>query len=121
MPSLPSYVTVSFDGFSVKQDSALLRSEMESGPPKQAKIKSRVMIVSEVTFILSSRVNYQYFMTWFNTTLQYGSLWFDWVNPISEQTEQVRIKGGDISATPVNSTFTHWNIKASLESWSSTA
>ena len=122
MPNLlPDYVTVGFDGFTVSQESALLRTDMEAGPPKQARIKSRVMVTRSVVLKVGTKQHYNDFMTWFNTTLKYGADWFTWTDPISGNSQEVRFKGGEITAKALNPHLTHWEINATLENWSATA
>jgi len=37
MAALPSYVKIMFDGYQQARDSAVMRTDMESGPPRQVK------------------------------------------------------------------------------------
>lgn len=122
MASLPNYVHIQLDGLVYRQQSALLRTEMESGPPKQAKFKSRVMVEQDMTLFIQSKANYTSFMTWFNTDISYGADWFTYTSPLTGNTISARIKGGTInSATPLDPNLEFWKIQVTLEQWSDTA
>lgn len=58
MATLPATAKILFDGFSEQRESALMRTEMESGPPRQVKTKSRVMIKRPVSLLFSSKADY---------------------------------------------------------------
>jgi hypothetical protein len=118
MAALPAYAQILFDGYSVTKESALLRTEMESGPPKQAKVKSRVMVTHKVNFYLDSRANYQAFETWYANDISYGADWFDYPDPISGNTVQARFKNGGYDSSPMSANMDQWKISAQIEMWS---
>lgn len=118
MPVFPSYAKLLREGFSEQRESALLRTEMESGPPKQARVKSRVMVTRPVKIMLDNLADYQAFVEWFATDLAEGALWFDWADPVSGTTRQVRFVGGGLSAAPVAVVAGHWTIDGlRIEGW----
>lgn len=116
--ALPSYVKVLRDGFSETRESALLRTEMESGPPKQAKVKSRVMVTRPVKMLVMSSADYASFKTWFGTTINEGADWFTWSDPVTASTLTVRFVGGGFDATPLGDVNGAWAISAQIENWS---
>ncbi|MFZ4537814.1 hypothetical protein [Propionivibrio sp.] len=116
MATFPSYASLLVDGFSVQRESALLRTEMESGPPKQAKVKSRVMVTRQVTIRLRSKGDYQSFVTWFAVTLNEGAAWFSLVDPVSGATVQARFAGNGLEASPQPG-LESWTIKSKIETW----
>ena len=81
MPAFPTYARVLLDGYAVQQASALKRTEMDAGPPKQRLERSRQMTERQVTVQLRSRDDYTAFMTWFRDTIHRGADWFDWPDP----------------------------------------
>lgn len=118
MASLPSYVKIRLEGFAEQRESALLRTEMESGPPKQVKIKSRVMVTRPVVLEINTLANYNAFVVWFRDTIHEGADWFDWLDPVSNTTKQVRFSGGGLDAAPVSGTAGYWLIRGmKLEGW----
>ena len=118
MPSLPSYAKILLEGFAEQRESALIRTEMESGPPKQARIKSRVMVTRPVQIRLDTLTDYKSFITWFRDDIHEGADWFDWVDPVSGTTKSVRFNGGSLDAAPVASTSSAWVIRGlKLEGW----
>lgn len=118
MAALPSYVNILADGFGVTRESALMRTEMESGPPKQAKIKSKVMVTQAVNFLFHTRADYQSFETWYANDISYGSDWFDYPDPISQTTIQARFKNGGYKSSPLSPIMDKWKITAEIEYWS---
>ena len=44
MATWPSYAGIRHEGFAEQRESALMRTEMESGPPRQTKVRSRVLV-----------------------------------------------------------------------------
>ena len=117
MAALPSYASIHLDGYAEQRESALMRTEMESGPPKQAKIKSRVMVTRPVTIRVNTLADYQAFVVWFSDTINEGADWFDWLDPISNTTKQARIQGGALDASPMGSINGAWVMRAKLETW----
>ncbi len=117
MATFPNYASLLFDGFAEQRESALLRTDMESGPPKQAKVKSRVMITRTVTIWLRSKADYQSFVTWFSVTLGEGAAWFDFADPVSGTTRQARFVGSGLEASPIPGNLQQWTIKSKIESW----
>lgn len=117
MATFPAYAQILFKDYSQKKESALLRTDMESGPPKQAKIKSKVMAVRNVKIYLSSKSDFQSFETWYEDDIQLGSAWFDFVDPVSGLTIQARFRDGGYTATPMIADMNKWEITAQIESW----
>lgn len=117
MATFPTYAKVLFNGYSQKKESALLRTEMDSGPPKQAKVKSKVMVVRSVKIYLSSKSDFQSFETWYDTDLEQGSSWFDFTDPVSGSTVQARFRDGGYTSTPMIADMSRWEITAQIESW----
>lgn len=118
-PSFPSYAKILLAGYQHQRESALLRSEMESGPARQSKVRSRVMVTRTCTIFLETLSDFNSFETWFATTLNEGALWFDYADPVSGITKSARFVGGGYSATPASGALGSWNIAAKLETWGS--
>ena len=117
MASLPSYAKILFDSYSRKKESALIRTEMESGPPKQAKFQSKVMITRNVKIYFASKADFINFETWYDTTLDQGSGWFDYVDEISGITVSARFVNGGYESSPLSAKMDKWQISAKIESW----
>lgn len=116
MATFPAYAKILQTGFAEQRESALLRTEMEDGPPKQARIKSRVMVTRPVTIQLQTKTDYQNFIAWFSTTINEGADWFDWTDPVSNTVKSTRFVSGTLEATPAGG-LRVWNIQAQLETW----
>lgn len=118
MASFPAYATLWMDGFSEKTvPPAVLRTEMETGPPKQIKIRSRAMIHRSVVYAVYSKADYLAFKDWVKTTLNRGTDWFDWTDPVDGSLKSARIVNGDISGEPKDPMLTWWTISFTLETW----
>ena len=116
MPSFPSYAEISYANFAEQRESGLLRTEMESGPPKQAVVKARVLVTRPVTIILFSKADYIAFVDWFATTLKEGALWFDFMDPVRLTTKQARFVGGGLDGSPMAG-LELWSINTKIETW----
>lgn len=117
MATFPAYAKVTMSPFSEKRETALLRSDMESGPPKQAKIKSRVLVERSISILILSKANYIAFVTWFSTTINEGADWFSWTDPVTGMVKDARFVGGGMESTPVAGNMEIWNIPAKIETW----
>lgn len=116
MPALPAYVKILADGFAEQRENALLRSEFESGPPRQARVKSRVMIRRPARLLIKTMADYLLFIDWFEGDLNEGANWFDWPDPVRGATVSARIVAGDLVATP-SPGLLGWVIPVTLETW----
>jgi hypothetical protein len=116
-PSFPGYAKILFNGYQERRESALLRSEMESGPAKQAKIKSRVMVTRTCNIYLASLGDYKLFVSWYANEISEGALWFTYQDPIAGNAIMARFMDGGLTATPLSDDVDSWQINAKIESW----
>jgi len=118
MAAFPSYMILLRDGFSIKRNSAVQRTEMEDGFAKQRKRWSRVLVSRSVSYGTRTKADYESFITWFNSTINRGADWFDWTDPVTATVKQARIKGGVIEdEAPEDPMLTWWTVKFTLEVW----
>lgn len=117
MATFPTYADILYNGYSKKRESALLRSEMDSGPPKQARIKQNVMEVHSVKIYVASNANFQLFESWYSSDISEGASWFDFVDPVTGSTKSARFKDGGYTATPMTPDMENWEISAQIEIW----
>lgn len=118
MATFPSYAKILFRDYNKKRESSLLRSDMESGPPKQARYKYNVMEVHSVRIYLSSKANFQSFESWYKNDISDGSGWFNFTDPITGSTIQARFRDGGYTASPMLADLSKWEIGAQIETWS---
>lgn len=116
MADFPSYATLLLQGFNEVRESALMRTEMESGPPKQAKIKSRVLTTRNAQVYLKTKADYLSFRSWYSS-INEGADWFSWRDPVTGTTVQARFAGGGFDASPMAGLRDAWVVKAKLETW----
>jgi hypothetical protein len=113
MATFPAGVLTA-NGFRRKRVSNVIRSDMESGPAKQALRASRDYIRFPVTYLFT-KAQYLAFDTWVTDTIDTVG-WFDWTEPIASATLQARIVNGDISeAAPLNPHMANWVVSFELE------
>lgn len=117
MPSLPTTAQILINGFAEQRESALMRTEMESGPPKQARVKSRVMVTRPVVLRFDTRADYLAFIVWYRDTIHEGADWFDFIDPVTNTTRSGRFTGS-IEAAPAGIMSGLWLVKGlKLEAW----
>ncbi len=120
MPAWPTYAHIQLDNYVEQRKTALKSSEMESGPPKDVLLMSRVMVSRPVTVLFHSRADYLDFISWFQTDIKHGVLWFDWSDPVTGTVRQAKIKGGELGdASPLGSISRDigWRLTLTLEAW----
>ena len=117
-PTFPSYAKILFSGYSQQRESALLRTQMDSGPPRQARIKSNVMLQRTVKLYFSSKSDFQAFETWYQNDCNFGAAWFNFTDPVSGSTVTARFMDGGYTAVPLVGGMSAWEVDAKIESWS---
>lgn len=118
MATLPTYAKLFLAGYKEKRESALIRTEMESGPPKQAKIRSRVMVTRSVSIQFNTLSDYQSFVSWFSTTINEGADWFTFTDPVSGLSSTGRFVCNGFDASPMAAVSGAWVINGlSIETW----
>ena len=118
METLPSYVKVMLGSFGEERESGVLRTPMESGPPKQLKVKSRVLVSRPVVLRVESKTNYLALIAWFETNINLGADWFTWSDPVSGTSKSARFVSKLDAARPTAALGGGWEIGATLETWS---
>ncbi len=113
MATWPSYATIA--SIAEKPQSAMLRTKMESGPPKETKVRSKQTILRPITVHLASLTDYQNFTAWIRVTLDRGKDWFDWTDPVDGQTKQAKIVNGLYEGDPAGNTLQTWHVQITLE------
>lgn len=91
MATLPSYVTMLFDGYGEEFDPSIERTQMERGVPKQRVLNDHVMQDIEVRLLFKSAADAASFEAWyFGTIKRIG--WFDVTHPRMGGTVEARFK-----------------------------
>lgn len=117
MPAFPSYPLLLFDGIKRQREPGVDMTAMESGPPKQMKKQSRVMIRRPVTYLLKTAADYAAFIAWYENTINKVD-WFDWTDPADGVTKRARIQGGDLKdEAPQRKIHDRWKVMFTIETW----
>lgn len=117
MPTFPAYAKLLFSDYAEQRESALLRTEMEAGPPKQMRIKTKVLKTRPVAVYLGSKADYAAFEAWFSSDISEGAQWFDITDPVTGSIKQARFSGDGLTATPMPGGLDQWIVKAKIETW----
>jgi hypothetical protein len=117
MATLPSYVRILFDGYQEQKESGILRTEFESGPPRQARFKSRVMKTRAAKLYLETKQNFFDFETWFREDLKGGALFFNMTDPVTGQTIEARFVAGSYVSKPMSAALDCWEVECQIENW----
>ena len=106
MAALPGYVKYEWKALAITPQTALVRSEMERGIPKQRRTTSDVMETMTLVMHFDSEADATSFETWFYTTINAGADWFDITHPRTGVTTEVRCVGGNLGPLrPLTRTF----------------
>lgn len=116
MASLPSYITILFDGYVEQRESGIIRTEFESGPARQARFKSRTTKTRDARLFIDSNANFQAFETFFADELEQGALFFNMTDPLKGTTVEARFVGGVYAARPLSSSMNKWEVTCKIES-----
>lgn len=116
MATWPTYAKFLADGFTVRRESALQRTEMESGPAKQARIRSRVMVTRSGQVLFETKADYLAFLAWFATDINEGASWFNWTDPVDGAVKSARIAAADMEQAPL-AALRVWRVRLSIETW----
>jgi len=112
-----SYAKILADGYSKDRASAVQRTAMEDGMVKQLRTKSRVLVARSFTVGLASLTDYQNFITWFQTDIDYGALWFDFTDPEDNVVRTARVVNKLDGERPIVG-LGQWRIPLQIETWS---
>jgi hypothetical protein len=114
----PPYAQLAFRDYAVRRASGLVRSQIESGPPRQHRLRRRVMIDRPATVWLDSHADYQAFIAWVEAELALGVKWFDWIDPVDGQMKLARIKDGQLlREAPARRQMDHWRVSLTIQTW----
>lgn len=93
MATWPAYALIGFPQ-AEEPGTALMRSEMERGVAKQRRVAADVTVTQEITAYFNTKQRAEDWETWFYTTINAGTDYFDWTDLRTGTTRQVRIKEG---------------------------
>jgi len=117
MAAFPTYVQILAEGYEKDRESAVIRTPFEDGMVKQLRSKSRVLVARSFTAGFDTLANYQAFITWFQTDVDYGASWFDFTDPEDLVVRQARIVNKLDKERPIFGTG-KWRVPMTIETWS---
>lgn len=102
------------NGFKRQRTIKVVRSDMESGPAKQALRSTTGYLRFPVKYFFT-KAEYEIFDNWVKNTINFVGV-FDWTEPLTGNIMEARIVNGDISdAEPFNPHLAHWVVSFVLE------
>ncbi|MEN2424727.1 hypothetical protein AA0N74_01610 [Chromobacterium vaccinii] len=93
IPEFPAYALMLADGFAEEADYGVMRTEMDSGVPKQARRFSVPIIARTINIRVRSDADRLRFDDWVRVDLAGGVGWFNWLDPIGGQRKRARLIG----------------------------
>ncbi len=117
-PSFPAYARLVRKDFGHDRPSALQRTPTDLGLAKQTKVRSRVLVARAMNIELASLADYNSFIAWFQTDIDYGATWFDWTDPVDGATKSARIVDGTLKDVQIGGALANWIVGFTLETWS---
>ncbi len=118
MTVFPSYARLLMEGFLRHRDPNVDRTDMESGPAKQAPRASKGMVTDTCTYGFDTKQQYLDFIAWWEVDLARGAKWFLWTDPVDGLTKKARIPGGALDEEKThNRAFSRWTVKMRIERW----
>lgn len=115
----PNYLTLLFDSYNLVYEPKVLRSEFESGIAKQSRIQCRSYKLHTAKYCVCSVDDLNSFYSWLNNDINGGASWFFWQDPTnSGEVVRARLRPNEIKITPLENTFSKWEISLSIEVWS---
>jgi len=116
--AFPTYGELILRQYSENPDSSVLRTEMETGPAKQAKVQSLAPVQRRVSLFFTG-AEFETFKIWFKgSECNRGASWFDWLDPQTGTTKQARIVDGKYEALTTNTgegSEIGWHVSMNLE------
>lgn len=110
MAALPEYVTVLFDGYGEEFEPAVLRSEMERGPPKERLLNTQVLQQVAARLLFKSKADAASFEAWYFDTIKRVG-YFDVAHPRTGNTISAKFRGGEIGRlVPLVPDFS-WSVR----------
>lgn len=100
--AFPNYGKLLLSPHGSKPGSAIQRTEFETGPAKQTKIRSRVSVERAIAiqYTVDELVSFE---TWFRgAECNWGAGWFDWTDPRDGQVKQARVLNGEYDTNTVS-------------------
>ncbi len=98
--AFPTYGRLQLGGFTKQRPSSSLRTEMEDGYIKENPHLSRVLVPRNVSYRYTL-AEFETFESWFLSEAN-GGQFFDWVDPFTGTTKQVRIKASEYNTRAVS-------------------
>ena len=99
MANWPSYGKLLDQGFVENHESGVIRTPMESGPYKQARIGAKQTVIRPVKYWFTD-TEYSQWIAWFRTSISRGADWFYWTDPVDNTSKLARIVDGAFSSDP---------------------
>lgn len=118
--SYPACGQLLLTSFSERPESRVLRTEMESGPPKQRRVRARAMRTRTVTYLYTAE-KYAGFKGWIDVT---EGDWFGWTDPVDGQQKLGRIVSAPGQAPYEAKPYVvsegaplSWEVSMQIETW----
>ncbi len=117
MIRFPENLVPLIDSFSISVRPAIIRSEFESGPDRQASSSCGQYTDYSLVYSVCGCDGLKGFSDWFRIDLVNGSKSFIWFNPCDKIDMVARISDGTYGANPDTNNLDSFNISLNIEVW----
>lgn len=114
MPASFSFTKRLNSNLSSTNTDAVRRTEFDDGYAKQVAKFSVQKRIFTMSYLLSD-AQHNSFLTWFTSTVNYGSAFFDFVEPLAGTTVQGRLVNGEFDAKPASAVQNYWIVSMNIE------
>lgn len=104
------------EGMSVSYDTAVLRSEMDAGPPKVRAYKCKTMKVIKAVYHACECDSVQVFETWWKEETKLGSRWFKYQDPCTAEFIKARFRSEPTWSSSTQN-LNDWRLSVEIETW----
>lgn len=117
MATFPTYAKL-LHAIDVQRESQVGSTPMETGPSKQARVRSRGMVFWRVKYALASLTDYNNFIDqFFDIDISGGADWFDYPRPTDDAIVQARIIDGSLDKETPNKHMDVWVVEFVIGWW----
>ena len=115
MATFPSIGILLADGFEEVLEPAVIRTAMESGPYKQARVSGKNVNIRSIKYWFTN-TEYPTFLTWFRNDIARGADKFYWTDPVDSTIKLARIVNGSYKVIP-EAPLNRYTVEFELETY----
>ena len=87
----PTYVSVRADGYAIRHQPVVRRTEWDDGAVRQEQVRTASMVMRVVTVLIDTDADLARWRTW---AAEHAATWFGWTDPDDGIKRRARVAGG---------------------------